>query len=577
MSGVSILYGDIAPEAKENFFPSATDSEFDTLSQLQKYNLNFPSYENACESYSVLLDGNAVAVSSVPESSNVGWWSKQLSQEDGSFAEPIVLTLESEKNYTSSGFTFLFDKHNNVYATNVNIHWYRVFEGETTDLGEEDFYPNNASYSCRKKVEYFNKVVMTFKSINMPLTRMKLRVIDYGFGTAFEGKELRSVKIIQEIDPISSEISINTADFTLDTDGEEYSFQTRQPLSIYFNGKLKATQFVKKYTRKSQKTWQIQSEDYIGIMAGVTYYGGVYSNKNAVELLSDIFTTAKVPFDVDDVFSNVTVSGHIPYTNCRDALMQVVFAIQAVVDTSNSDVVKIYALEDKVKQKIPLERIMQGQNFTDDDTVSAVEVYAHTYKATNETLEAYSAEDSGVGNEIVVVFSEPLHSLSITNGEFVDNQYGANYAIINAREGCVLTGKKYEHNTFVKTRKNPLVLASELDRVITVSNATLVSPDNLDNVSEKCYNWLTRVNQTNLKIVEGKHVVEGNHVKYGELTYGTFVYGAKSSSEVIYDREVNVGDKLEVDTEYLGKLTGTLIKQSFSLGGGIIIKDAVLR
>ena len=72
MSGVSILYGDIAPEAKENFFPSAIDSEFDTLSQLQKYNLNFPNYENPCEPYSVLLDGKAVAAPSSPENSNVG-------------------------------------------------------------------------------------------------------------------------------------------------------------------------------------------------------------------------------------------------------------------------------------------------------------------------------------------------------------------------------------------------------------------------------------------------------------------------------------------------------------------------
>lgn len=569
------MYGDIAPEAKENFFPSATDIEFDTLSQLQKYNLNFPNYENACESYSVLLDGNAVAVSSVPESANVGWWSKQLSQEDGSFAEPIVLTLESKKNYTSSGFTFLFDKHNNVYATNVNIHWYRVFEGETTDLGEEDFYPDNASFSCRKKVEYFNKVVMTFKSINMPLTRMKLRVIDYGFGTTFEGEELRSVKMIQEIDPISSEISINTADFTLDVDGEEYSFQTRQPLSIYFNGKLKATQFVKKYTRKSQKIWQIQSEDYIGIMSSVTFHGGIYSNKNATQLLVEIFNAAKVPYEIDERFLSSVVSGYIPYTNCRDALMQVAFAIQAVIDTSNSEVVKVYALDEEVKQTIPLGRIMQGQNFTDDDTVSAVEVYAHTYKAISETLEAYSADDSGIGENIVVTFSEPLHSLSIVKGKILES--GNNYAVINAQSGCILTGKKYEHNTLTKTRRNPLVLASELDKVITISKATLVSPNNIDNILEKCYNWLIRVNQTNLKIVEGKHIIVTEPTKYGEAKYGTFIYGLPSSKEIIYDKEVNVGDKIIAKTEYLGDVVGTLIKQTFSLGGGIIVKDAVLR
>lgn len=569
------MYGDIAPEAKENFNPVASESEFDTLEQLKKYNLNFPSYENPCELYSVLLDGAAKAILSTPEKANVGWWSKQLSESDGSFTEPIVLTLESDGYYTSSGFTFLFDKHNDIYATHINIHWHGVFEGKETEW-EEDFYPDNASYSCIKKVESFNKVVITFTAINMPYTRLKLKAIDYGYGTSFNGSELRSVKLIQEIDPISSEISINTADFTLDTEGKEYSFQSRQPLSIYFNDKLKATTFVKKYTRKSKNLWQIQSEDYIGAMQETTFKGGIYSNKNAVQLLFEIFGAAKVPYQIDDVFSDASVSGYIPYTNCRDALMQVAFAIQAVVDTSNSDVVKVYALDEEVQQTIPLERIMQGQNFVDDDTVSTVEVHAHTYKETSETTEAYSAEDSGTGENILVVFSEPLHHLSITNGDILPDS-GSNYATINARTGCVLTGKKYEHTSSIKTRENKFVSANELKKVISISKATLVSANNIDNVLGKCYNWLTRVNQTNLRIVEGKHIIETEPTKYGEAKYGEFIYGLPLSREVIYDEEVNVGEKIRVETEYLGDMVGTLIKQTFSLGGGIIIKDAVLR
>ena len=43
--GVAIRYGDVAPEAKENFVPTASESQFDTLEQLQQYNLNFPNYE----------------------------------------------------------------------------------------------------------------------------------------------------------------------------------------------------------------------------------------------------------------------------------------------------------------------------------------------------------------------------------------------------------------------------------------------------------------------------------------------------------------------------------------------------
>ena len=578
-SGVSIRYGDVAPEAKENFMPTASESKFDTLAQLQQYNLNFPNYANPCELYQTVLDGTASAFPSVPEQANLGLWSEQLSNDDGTFTEPIVLTLTSEGQYSSQGLTFTFDTYNQIYPTHINIKWFRYAEGTMTELspnGGVNFYPDNAFYFCRKQVENYNKVVITFYSLNMPKNRLKLRVIDYGYGTFFYGDELRGVKLIQEIDPISTQISINTADFTLDSKSDmEYFFQAKQPLSVYFNGELKATTFVKKSTRKAKRLWSIQSEDYIGLMDSIPYYGGIYTNKNAVELLTDIFTVAKVPYNIDDVFANAVVTGYIPFTSCRDALMQVSFAIQAVVDTSNSDVVKVFALEEDVKQTVPLNRIMQGQNFADKETVTGVEVAVHSYKPITETIDVYDASESGTGTNIFIKFPEPLHDLSITNGEIVSS--GTNYAVINANTGCILQGQQYEHTTQTRRKNNPVVLASEVEKIVAVDKATLVSQYNIDNVLEKCYNWLIKTNQTNLKIVEGKHVQYGDYIKYGEKKYGTFKYGEKYPNIVTYDKGVNVGENINAETEYLGVVSGRLIKQSFNLNGNIVVKEAVLK
>lgn len=577
--GVAIRYGDVAPEAKENFVPTASESEFDTLAQLQQYNLNFPNYANPCELYQTVLDGTATAFPSVPEQANLGLWSNQLSNDDGTFTEPIVLTLTSEGQYSSQGLTFTFDTYNQIYPTHINIKWFRYAEGTMTELspdGGVNFYPDNAFYFCRKQVKNYNKVVITFYSLNMPKNRLKLRVIDYGYGTFFYGDELRGVKIIQEIDPISTQISINTADFTLDSKTDmEYSFQAKQPLSVYFNGELKATTFVKKSTRKAKRLWSIQSEDYIGLMDSIPYYGGIYTNANAVDILTDIFTVAKVPYSIDEIFAGATVTGYIPYTTCRDALMQVAFAIQAVVDTSNSEVVKVFALEEDVKQTVPLNRIMQGQNFADDETVTGIDVTVHSYKPISETIDVYDATESGTGENIFVKFSEPLHDLSITKGEIVS--HGTNYAVINANTNCILSGKKYEHTTQTRRKNNPVVLASEVEKVVAIENATLVSQNNIDNVLEKCYNWLIKTNTTNLKIVEGKHVQYGEEIKWGEKKWGEFKWGEKSSNIIIYDKSVNVGEKIQAETEYLGIVGGRLIKQSFNLNGNIIVKEAVLK
>lgn len=570
--GVAIRYGDVAPEAKENFVPTASESEFSTLAQLQQYNVNFPNYANPCELYQTVLDGTAEAFPSSPEIANFGLLSEQLSNDDGSFNEPIVLTFTAKAQYSSQGLTLTFDKYNNIFAKRLNIKWYRQDEL----IADEDFYPDNAFYFCHKKVDLYNKVVITFYSLNMPKNRLKLTAIDYGYGTIFYGNELRSTKLIQEIDPISSQISINTADFTLDSKSDiEYSFQQKQPLSVYFNGELKATVFVKSSKRKAKRLWQVQSEDYIGLLDSVYFEGGIYTNKNAVELIVEIFTKAKIPYTIDDAFVDEVVTGYIPYSTCRQALMQVAFAIQAVVDTSNSDVVKIFALDDDIKQTITLNRIKQGQSFDDEDTVTAVEVTAHAYAPINETIEAYKAVNSGTGDSVMVTFTEPLHSLSIVNGDIIKS--GATFAIINANEGCILSGKKYEHTTQSKRIDNPLVSASDLERVIAIEKATLVSAKNLDKVLAKCYNYLIRTSTTNLSIIEGKHITSEKGARYGVSKYGLSKYGVYTPKIVKYDKAVNVGDMISAETEYLGTVTGRAIKQTFNLSGGIIVKDTILR
>lgn len=571
---VKIGYGDVAVGAKEEFIPSATEDKFDKISQLSQ-TLEFPNYANPCELYQTVLDGKAQPFPSTPERANLGLWSEQISNDNGTFDTPIVLTLTSNGQYSSQGLTLSFDKHNNIFAKDINIKWYRVISEVEELLADEEFYPDSAEYFCYNRVDNYNKIIITFYSINMPKNRLKLTAIDYGYGTVFTGDELRSVFVNQDIDPMSSEITIDTVDFTLDSRRNiEYNFQNRQPLTVYFNEKLIATTFVFSAKRTSQRQWQVKSNDYIGILDKITFVGGMYSDKPAVELLTEIFNTAKVPFELDEKITD-TISGYIPYTTCRNALMQVCFALQVVVDTSGLGVVKVFYLDDEVKQEIPLNRIRQGQSFTDEDTVTRVDLTSHSYIPIQESTEVYSADDSGVGEGIELVFSEPLHSLSIVNGTIVSS--GTNFAKINANAGCVLIGKQYKHSTVIKSKRNEVVLASDVDKVVSVTDATLISVSNVDKVLEKCYNWIVRNTTTNMSIIEGKHISGGEYIRYGEAKYGTFKYGGKSPKVVTYDKAVNLGDIITADTEYLGSITGRIYSQRFNLNGGIITKEVAVK
>lgn len=572
MSRTKITYGDIAVGAKQDFQLSSEDKESFVNFEQFKNNHYFPNYTNPCEYCFALLDGESLLFPDNPFDKKMGLWSNQISNENGDFETPIELVLTAEKIYTSMGISLEFDTVNNIFANKLNIKWYR----DENILSDMDFEPDAPIYVCVNKVKYYNKVVITFYSTNVPFNRLRLRQVEYGRGVTFENENIRSTKIIQEIDPISSQIAINTADFVIDIKSNiEYSFQAKQPLSIYFNDKLVSTTFIKSAQRKSKNLWNLKGEDYIGLLADIPFYGGIYANKNATKLIEEIFSIAKIPFEITSDFSDEAVSGYIPYTNCRDALMQVVFAIQAVVDTSNSDVVKIYALDSGIKQSIPLTRIMQGQSFGESTTVTSVELTSHSYKPITDQYVAYEASISGTGENIKVEFKEPLHDLEITSGSIIE--YGANYAIINAKSGCVLKGQKYEHNKFIKSKKNPLVLTTDVENVIAIQNATLVSQNNVDKVLEKCYNYLVNTETINLKIVDGKHTKQNAETKYGGAKYGAVKYGATLEQEIIYDVPTNVGDFIEVETEYKGVVRGRITRQTFNLNGGIIVKNTEMR
>lgn len=560
--GVKIQYGDVAPEAKENFTPSVSDkADFVDLAQLQKYNLQFLNYANPCEYGSVLLDSSASAFPAYPSAENMGLWSGQISGEDGSFLTPIVLTLESSGQYSSQGITFTFDTFNSIFCNELNIKWYR--NGELIE--DADFQPNSAFYFCRKKVENYDKLVITISKINMPYNRLKLRAIDYGYGTFFYGNELRNVKVIQEIDPISSEIAIGTIDFTLNSKSDmEYSFQSKQALSVYFNDSLKATCFVTKSKRKSKNQWEVNAEDYVGQLDKITFLGGMYTEQNASDLLASMLTQAKVPFSIADSLSEKTVTGYIPICTCRDALRQICFAIGAVASAERSTVLKIYELSDGISQHVALTRIRQGQNFDDGERVTEVRLTQHTYKQTEESVELYKASESGTGTDILVRFSEPAHSLSITKGTITSS--GANYAVITAESGCILSGKRYEDNTVVTAKRNPVVSASDLENVVEITDATLISKSNAETILQKAFDYLIKTNRVNLEIIDGRW-----HVKYGQAKFGQVKY-----MQYIYDQAVELGDVLTADTEYLGSLTGRIVSVRYNLNGGILVKECEL-
>lgn len=539
--GILVKYSDVALGAKEAFVPTATSLQpFSSLDQLSQNGLIFPSYSTIGElnQTSLSMDITQTPLPATMGDNHIGIWSSELSGLDGTFTNAPVLTMTATGElFTSTGITLTFDEENNLFASELTIQWYNG----STLLDEVTFYPDAPLYFCENSVETYDKVVITFIKMNMPYSYLKLHAIDYGIIRVFENDEIQNSQIVNEINLISENLSINT--FSVDLVPEEdvdFIFQKKQPIEVFCNGQLQGIFFVDKSQRVSKKVYNVQTVDYIGLLDKVTFMGGIYSGYSAGTLIDDIFSGLNIPYQLDEDLASQTITGYLPIMTCREALMQVAFALGAVVDTSKSEFVEIFVLPDETTATFDETNIVMGEQLEETDKLTELQLTEHTYTQTNETVTLY---ESGIGDNIVVQFSEPMYGLSLNYGTIVSS--GTNYAIINAtRSNSTLTGKKYNHTQKIISVKNPLITASDLQNIVAIDNATLINSSNSATIAQKCYDYFVKNQTVTVKLLA---------------------------------EDVKVGDQIFTELDYLGDRTSHIESMTYNLNGNKIIAEVVLR
>ena len=80
-------------------------------------------------------------------------------------------------------------------------------------------------------VANFNKMVITFNSMNKPGRYLKLQSVIYGLTLEFENEEVTEAALLEEVDITSSELTINTFDVGLYSESDD--FNIFNPKGIY--------------------------------------------------------------------------------------------------------------------------------------------------------------------------------------------------------------------------------------------------------------------------------------------------------------------------------------------------------
>lgn len=415
-----------------------------------------------------------------------GVWSKELSGENGMFSSPPVLSIAFSEAHTSAGLTLTFSEATEDWCSSLNIIWY---DQAGAQIVNRDFSPNAAVYFCDCQVEDFYGIKITFYRTNQPYHFLKLTGIRYGILMQLDAPRLITCSVLEEVDPISSELSINTMTFSfhsekgefdlLDLTGAYVLFQQRQEIKVL--GKMDGikmnmgTFYLDEPKSDTDSTVTMQCIDLIGVMDDTEYLGGYWPEGIAAEdLIVKIMTSAGVEpdlFEIENDLSGRKIYGYLPICTHREALQQVAFALCAVVDCSRSGVLTIRSAKQQVKE-IPLNRKVIGHTQEQAALITGVEVFVSNYALGDSSTKLF--EEERPAGTFFAKFSSPAANVTCSGGVITEND--VNYAKIDVKTAgmVTITGITYEETKSLSGSVYAENLpANALPNVLQIEDCTL--------------------------------------------------------------------------------------------------------
>lgn len=442
---------------------------------------------------------------------NMCWWSNKMSDGNGNFTTPLIMEISFTEPHSSMGITLVFSESGD-YCNKLNMKYYNS-KGEL--ISNMDFLPNKYDYVCNNVVENYRKIVITFYSTNNPYRYLKLYKILYGANIIFEGDNLMSASVLEEVDLLSSEVSINTLDFSVYSEDDKFNIinpqgfyrllQQRQKLkareTFIKEDKIKnmGTFYLDSWANEKDKTMKFGAIDLIGIIDKTSFNGGMYKNITFENLVNFIFNSAGLEnneYEIEECLKSIQLTGYIPICSHRSALQQVLFATGAIADCSRSDKIKIYAIKNsEINKVIERTNVLQGsKKIEQNELVTGVEILSHNYIQGTE-IEELIKQDLDVGYN-KVLFNEPVNEISCIGGTIVESN--CNYAVVNCTEETevIIKGYKYKDNLQTYLVEVEELNSGQKQNTLKIESAYLINKSNAKNVAKNVLDYYQKTYKT---------------------------------------------------------------------------------
>lgn len=506
------LYGLVI---KQDSVPSASDLQpFSKVQDLRTDNATNRPYATYEPNF-WLLDGGYKFLPENTATVHVGMMSLAMSDNNGNFAVPPVLTVGFQQAHSTDGLALRFSQYTGDYASLLNVKFY-----DSTDalIREDTYAPTSWEFSTGQAVSNFKKVVITFQATNRPYRYLRLAGIDYGELIYFQGSEVQTAETIEEVNVLSTEVPYGTLRLQLwSTDGDfsiinpsgyYAALKERQPLAVHelvdnqsvFIGQY----YLDTWTNPSDNQIEFECVDLLGVLDGMSYHGGLWLGSGIAlhTLIESILEPIYIPYDLDIDLYDVVVKGWLPASSYREALQQIAFAVGAYVTCARSSAVKIYKskIAAQSSSNTTITKAEKGieSPLSLTTLVTGAEVTAHNYISSAESKQLYNGTLTAGQHEII--FDEPIHDLAVSGASVVES--GANYAVINVTSTgtVVLSGQTYTDTMQSFGVYNTELGPSVKPNVIKINEATLVNTSNVQAVTQRVYDYYQQRYTQKLKL-----------------------------------------------------------------------------
>lgn len=582
-----LRYGDSVDMKDGSAFASANTHVASDLTSLVNGDGNKHLLYATFEPDSWLLDGRHKFIPS--SSTKVGFVSDVISDSNGDFSSPILLTITLDSTYTFEQLIrFSFSEVSGDYCTELKVE-YRNSSDVLID--DETYYPDAYEYRAElptKPIANVKYIRVYFYSTNRPYRH--LRLLDIGFDDIlFRGNEIKSASIVEEISRYSTELKSNSLEVSLFSPSGEFSvvsttgmfsgLEENQPADMYeeidgvtnYMGRF----YLNNFNSPTPNKMDLSLKDGIVLLDKSQYLGGffhwgaftglsapylpehIYSD----DLIIEIMNAAGLDYEIEAALENIEMNGVLRIGTCRTALQQVLFALGAYATCSRSSKVvirKAELSEDIVTPDYELTSAEKGMSQSVDlkPLVTSLDLSYFTY-----TYEPQTYVSPGVYLNEVKIFDgnlalgeylidlypnivyhfgavgSPTAVVDFTSAASLDSLNRRTYLIFE----CTTAGTWNQTGSGIFRNKEwtrNVLLAGVADKNrITIKDSQFISPSNCENVADELFSYF-----------------QERYIQKVRL----------------YATPIKPGDSVVVDT-YDGKqIQGIVEKVSTNLSGGFI-------